>query len=58
MVVAGEEPQGLFSLGALEVLPPYESPLLAGYNQRYPKIQFALTTGPSGAMLDGVLEES
>ncbi len=27
-----------------------------GYNQRYPKIRSALTTGPSGAMLDGVLE--
>ncbi len=59
MVVAGEEPQGLFSLGALESTAAVRIPaLLAGYNQRYPKIQFALTTGPSGAMLDGVLEES
>ncbi len=57
MVVAGEEPQGLFSLGALESTAAVRIPaLLAGYNQRYPKIQFALTTGPSGAMLDGVLE--
>lgn len=57
MVVAGEEPQGLFSLGALESTAAVRIPaLLASYNQRYPKIQFALTTGPSGAMLDGVLE--
>ncbi|EAP2252282.1 LysR family transcriptional regulator [Salmonella enterica] len=57
MVVAGEEPHGLFSLGALESTAAVRIPaLLAGYNQRYPKIQFALTTGPSGTMLDGVLE--
>ncbi|EDH0317020.1 LysR family transcriptional regulator [Salmonella enterica] len=57
MVVAGEEPQGLFSLGALESTAAVRIPaLLAGFNQRYPKIQFALTTGSSGAMLEGVLE--
>ncbi|EBM3151517.1 LysR family transcriptional regulator [Salmonella enterica] len=39
MVVAGEEPQGLFSLGALESTAAVRIPaLLAGYNQRYPKI--------------------
>ncbi|MBF3368155.1 LysR family transcriptional regulator, partial [Leptospira interrogans serovar Pomona] len=55
MVVAGEEPQGLFSLGALESTAAVRIPaLLAGYNQRYPKFPFALTTGPSGVMLDGV----
>jgi DNA-binding transcriptional LysR family regulator len=29
---------------------------LAQFNQRYPRIQFALSTGPSGTMIDGVLE--
>ncbi|SQB39719.1 LysR family transcriptional regulator [Citrobacter koseri] len=57
MVVAGDEPQGLFSLGALESTAAVRIPAtLAGYNQRYPKIQFALSTGPSGTMLEGVLE--
>ncbi|MGK3329537.1 LysR substrate-binding domain-containing protein, partial [Escherichia fergusonii] len=30
--------------------------VLARFNQRYPKIQFSLSTGPSGTMLEGVLE--
>ncbi|MZR35478.1 hypothetical protein GQA67_15415 [Escherichia coli] len=29
---------------------------LAEFNRRYPKIQFSLSTGPSGTMLEGVLE--
>ncbi|MQJ01836.1 hypothetical protein EI062_29235, partial [Escherichia coli] len=29
---------------------------LAEFNHRYPKIQFSLSTGPSGTMLEGVLE--
>lgn len=57
MVVAGDEPQGLFSLGALESTAAVRIPAtLARYNQRYPKIQFSLATGPSGNMLDGVLQ--
>ena len=28
---------------------------LAEFNRRYPKIQFSLSTGPSGTMLEGVL---
>ena len=57
MVVAGDEPQGLFSLGSLESTAAVRIPAtLAEYNQRYPKIQFALATGPSGTMLDGVLD--
>lgn len=32
------------------------SPTLAHFNQRYPKIHLALSTGPSGTMIDGVLE--
>ncbi|MWL74303.1 LysR family transcriptional regulator, partial [Escherichia coli] len=57
MVVAGDEPQGLFSLGALESTAAVRIPAsLAQFNQRYPRIQFALATGPSGTMIDGVLE--
>jgi DNA-binding transcriptional LysR family regulator len=57
MVVAGDEPQGLFALGALESTAAVRIPeTLAQFNQRYPRIQFALSTGPSGTMIDGVLE--
>jgi len=57
MVVAGDEPQGLFSLGSLESTAAVRiPPTLALYNQRYPKIQFDLATGPSGTMIDGVTE--
>ncbi|WP_436858584.1 putrescine utilization regulator PtrR [Citrobacter tructae] len=57
MVVAGDEPKGLFSLGALESTAAVRIPAtLADFNQRYPKIQFSLATGPSGRMLEGVLE--
>ncbi|UXY08849.1 LysR substrate-binding domain-containing protein [Kosakonia sp. ML.JS2a] len=57
MVVAGDEPQGLFSLGALESTAAVRIPAtLAQYNQRYPRIQFDLSTGPSGTMIDGVME--
>ncbi len=56
-VVAGDEPQGLFSLGSLESTAAVRIPAtLAEFNRRYPKIQFSLSTGPSGTMLEGVLE--
>lgn len=56
-VVAGDEPQGLFSLGSLESTAAVRIPAtLAQFNRRYPKIQFSLSTGPSGTMLEGVLE--
>lgn len=56
-VVAGDELQGLFSLGSLESTAAVRIPAtLAEFNRRYPKIQFSLSTGPSGTMLDGVLE--
>ncbi|HGC6388448.1 TPA: LysR substrate-binding domain-containing protein [Cronobacter dublinensis] len=55
-VVCGEEPQGIFSLGSLESTAAVRIPaVLAAFNQRYPKIQFDLATGPSGTMIDGVL---
>lgn len=54
-VVAGDEPQGLFSLGSLESTAAVRIPAtLAEFNRRYPKIQFSLSTGPSGTMLEGV----
>lgn len=57
MVVSGDEPQGLFALGALESTAAVRIPqTLACYNRRYPRIQFDLATGPSGTMIDGVLE--
>ncbi len=38
MVVAGDEPQGLFSLGSLESTAAVRIPsTLAHFNQRYPK---------------------
>ena len=47
----------LFALGALESTAAVRIPeTLAQFNQRYPRIQFALSTGPSGTMIDGVLE--
>ncbi len=47
----------LFSLGSLESTAAVRIPsTLALYNQRYPKIHLALSTGPSGTMIDGVLE--
>ncbi|VTP68044.1 HTH-type transcriptional regulator gltR [Leclercia adecarboxylata] len=47
MVVAGDEPQGLFTLGSLESTAAVRIPAsLARFNQRYPRIQFALATGP------------
>ncbi|WP_312073900.1 putrescine utilization regulator PtrR [Atlantibacter sp.] len=55
-VVSGDEPQGVFSLGSLESTAAVRIPgVLATYNQRYPRIQFDLVTGPSGTMIDGVL---
>jgi len=57
LVVAGDEPQGLFSLGSLESTAAVRIPAtLAKYNQRYPRIQFDMVTGPSGKMIDGVLD--
>ncbi|WP_312748931.1 putrescine utilization regulator PtrR [Atlantibacter hermannii] len=54
-VVSGDEPQGIFSLGSLESTAAVRIPgVLADYNQRYPRIQFDLVTGPSGTMIDGV----
>nr|WP_290445356.1 MULTISPECIES: LysR family transcriptional regulator [unclassified Pseudomonas] len=54
--VAGDDPQGTFALGSLESTAAVRIPaLLAAYNQRYPKVDLDLSTGPSGSMLEGVL---
>lgn len=54
--VAGEEPQGPFSLGSLESTAAVRIPaLLAAYNQKHVKVELDLSTGPSGTMIDGVL---
>lgn len=56
-VVAGDEPAGRFSLGSLESTAAVRIPaVLAAYNQRYPRVELDLSTGPSGAMIQNVLE--
>ena len=56
LTVAGEKPQGPFSLGALESTAAVHLPaLLAEYTQTYRKVEIELSTGPSGTMIDGVL---
>jgi DNA-binding transcriptional LysR family regulator len=56
VTVAGEEPRGPFPLGSLESTAAVRIPgLLAAYNQKYPKVELDLSTGPSGTMIDGVL---
>lgn len=56
LTVAGDEPQGAFSLGSLESTAAVRIPaLLAAYNQQYAKVELDLSTGPSGTMIEGVL---
>jgi len=56
LTVAGEEPQGAFSLGSLESTAAVRIPaLLAAYNQQSAKVELDLSTGPSGTMIEGVL---
>jgi DNA-binding transcriptional LysR family regulator len=58
-VVAGDAPQGRLALGSLESTAAVRIPgILAEFNQRYPRIQLDLSTGPSGGMIDRVLEGS
>ena len=55
--VAGTEPQGVFALGALESTAAVRIPtLLARYHQQFGKVELALSTGPSGDLLDKLLE--
>lgn len=55
--VSGQEPAGRFPLGALESTAAVRIPsLLAAYNLRFPQVELDLSTGPSGAMIQGVLD--
>lgn len=55
--VSGTEPQGIFSLGALESTAAVRiPPLLARYHQQFGKVELALSTGPSGELLDKLVE--
>lgn len=55
--VSGAEPAGWFPIGALESTAAVRIPaLLAEFNGRYPKVELYLATGPSGPMIDGVLD--
>lgn len=59
MAVSGDEPSGTLRLGSLESTAAVRIPaILAEFNQRYPRVQLDLTTGPSGEMIDRVLEGS
>ncbi|WP_437884401.1 putrescine utilization regulator PtrR [Pseudomonas sp. LRF_L74] len=55
-VVSGNEPNGRFPIGSLESTAAVRiPPLLASYHQQFPKVELDLSTGPSGQMIDGVL---
>ncbi len=55
--VSGQEPAGRFPLGSLESTAAVRIPsLLAAYNLRFPQVELDLSTGPSGAMIQGVLD--
>nr|WP_256675634.1 LysR family transcriptional regulator [Pseudomonas sp. R5(2019)] len=57
LAVSGQEPQGGFSLGSLESTAAVRIPaLLAAYHQHFPKVELDLSTGPSGTMIEGVLD--
>lgn len=58
-VVESREPNGVFPLGSLESTAAVRIPaVLANFHQNHPKVQLDLTTGPSGDMIDGVLDGS
>lgn len=53
---SGSEPQGVFTLGALESTAAVRiPPVLAAFHQRYGQVALDLSTGPSGEMVDAVL---
>ncbi|PIJ51738.1 LysR family transcriptional regulator [Erwinia sp. OLTSP20] len=55
--VSGRQPQGIFPLGALESCAAVRIPsLLAHYNQQFPQVELALKTGPSGELIEAVLQ--
>lgn len=54
--VSGQQPGGVFTLGAIESFAAVRlPPLIARYHQSWPQVELDLSTGPSGDMIDGVL---
>ncbi len=55
--IAGTEPKGALALGALESTAAVRiPPVLAAFHGRYPQVRFDLATGPSGELIDRVLD--
>ncbi|KAF1070837.1 MAG: HTH-type transcriptional regulator GltR [Pseudomonas citronellolis] len=55
--VSGDQPIGRFPLGSLESTAAVRIPqILARFHRHYPQIELDLSTGPSGEMVDGVLD--
>lgn len=55
--VSGDRLQGRLAIGALESTAAVRIPtFLAMFHQRHPALEIALSTGPSGKMVDGVLD--
>lgn len=54
--VSSQQPAGVFTLGAIESTAAVRlPPLIARYHQAWPEVELDLSTGPSGAMIDGLL---
>lgn len=54
--VSSQHPAGVFTLGAIESTAAVRlPPLIARYHQTWPEVELDLSTGPSGAMTDGLL---
>ncbi|TCF98638.1 LysR family transcriptional regulator [Paraburkholderia strydomiana] len=55
--VSGDEPRGNFSLGALESVAAVHIPhVLADFHAHWPHVALELSTGPSGELIDKVLD--
>lgn len=57
--VSGQQPAGIFTLGAIEsTAAVHLPPLIARYHQTWPDVELDMSTGPSGDMIDGLLAGS
>ncbi|MGC1303064.1 MAG: LysR substrate-binding domain-containing protein [Caulobacteraceae bacterium] len=55
--ISGGEPMGALTLGALESTAAARmSPVLAAFHRRFPQVLLDLSTGPSGDLIDRVLQ--
>lgn len=55
--ISGSEPKGALSLGALASTAAVRiPPVLAAFHRRFPQVELDLSTGPSGELIDAVLE--